>query len=900
MCSGQRVLAQGGELVSRMKGHTGFCRLDWMAVCGVLVLAVGCSGETTKEPDSGKSDVQEDSPVVWPPEGDAAELVCQGTPCKTIADCGEVGPCMDGIACVDGCCEPKFKEAGTACTATCLLEATCDGGGNCGGGEALVCAEDDGTPCTAPVCNTTNGQCEEVPLEDGAIALTSNCYDNILCQGGKPDYENAVPTELAGQCKAENDSLSPMGCIVSVICVDSEAVCQKVLKDDGTQCFGDGEDAEGADCFGRSCKAGECVLDPALDQACGAGEYPDSCKEECQACTNLTCHWIPDPANPGAPKKKVRYCQPAAGVGAACDDGNACTAGDACVLAGVGDGPLGKESMGQCEGAGTTKEDCLAQMELPALPCLKAGVSCTEESGCAIDQQAANQWCYPPEGVCYNKDNTYCTHIDVGDGKWNSETGCHLDMAGAGSCDDANPCTEDSCVPGGGCEHAPVSGLACFDPGVCLGLCQNGQCVEVAVEVCNGQDDDCDGQVDDGVKNACGGCGAVPPEVCNGQDDNCNGQVDEGSLCQPGFLCQNGQCVQNCAPVDGGWSDWDCPACSGCQNEVTCSRSCTNPVPYCGGAECVGPSSQALPCGGQSGPLTFGAGTKVFDQCGQNMSGTVPAGVTKLQVKLWGGGGGGGAPGGGGGGAFVSGTLAVQTGDTVEVRVGCSGADEGSGGGASYVFLNSVPVMVAAGGGGGGADGCSGCSNTWNPLAGQGGGGGPAGGMGQQGRENNKYDCGTAGGEGGTQNAGGAGGGVNDKSIYEQCTLPGFPGSAHTGGYNQTNQCMQGNAASYQKGGCQSGGNGHGGGGGAGWYGGGGGAGKWTYTGGGGGGGSSYTAAGKVTAVSTEGGNNRTPGGTGDPSYKGNAGWGGQGQTEPFKPELDSTPGTTGLVIVTL
>ncbi|MBM4354216.1 MAG: hypothetical protein FJ109_10550 [Deltaproteobacteria bacterium] len=69
---------------------------------------------------------------------------------------------------------------------------------------------------------------------------------------------------------------------------------------------------------------------------------------------------------------------------------------------------------------------------------------------------------------------------------------------------------------------------------------------------------------------------------------------------------------------------------------------------------------------------------------------------------------------------------------------------------------------------------------------------------------------------------------------------------------------------------------------------------------GGGGGGSSYTAPGQVTNVSTEGGNNRTPGGTGDPSYKGNAGWGGQGQTEPFMPQLDSTPGTAGLVVVTI
>jgi hypothetical protein len=33
-------------------------------------------------------------------------------------------------------------------------------------------------------------------------------------------------------------------------------------------------------------------------------------------------------------------------------------------------------------------------------------------------------------------------------------------------------------------------------------------------EVCNGEDDDGDGQVDEGVANICGGCGGLPPEGC--------------------------------------------------------------------------------------------------------------------------------------------------------------------------------------------------------------------------------------------------------------------------------------------------------------------------------------------------------------------------------------------------
>lgn len=49
-------------------------------------------------------------------------------------------------------------------------------------------------------------------------------------------------------------------------------------------------------------------------------------------------------------------------------------------------------------------------------------------------------------------------------------------------------------------------------------------------EVCNGDDDDGDGQIDEGVSNTCGGCGGIPPEGCQSwrinltRDDN--GEVD--------------------------------------------------------------------------------------------------------------------------------------------------------------------------------------------------------------------------------------------------------------------------------------------------------------------------------------------------------------------------------------
>ena len=540
----------------------------------------------------------------------AADGPCDdGDPCTTDDACGEgvCGgldlACDDGNPCTGDACDPGtgacvFEPVSVACdddnactvadwcadgvcagenVCPCETDAECDSyedGDLCNGtfycdvevlphtckvapGTVVACDTTQDGPCQETACVPATGDCEALPVDDGAwcddgngCTVDDGCVDGVCAGGGSicdcqadADCQEFEDGDLCNgtlfcelvthTCQVNPDTLvlcdtAIDGPCEDTVCAPETGICETLAAADGSWCNdGNGctvDDAcqDGACVGGASVCACEADEDCAIFEdgdlcngtlVCDQGAYPYTCKVD--PATVVTCDGSQDgPCEKTACVAQTGACEAqAVADGLWCDDGNGCTVNDTCQLGAC----VGGSSVCGCQ----ADADCVA---------FEDGDLCNGTLFCDTDD-------YP-----------FTCKVDV-----ETVVTCYTGQDG--------PCEATVCQPEtGGCEaQAVAEGAWCSDGNECTlnDTCVQGACVGGA-SVCGCQADaDCADQEDGDLCNGTLRCDTddypytceVDPETVvtcyTGDDGPC-----EESLCVP----ETGSCVPQ--PVaDGGWCD---------------------------------------------------------------------------------------------------------------------------------------------------------------------------------------------------------------------------------------------------------------------------------------------------------------------------------------------------------
>jgi formylglycine-generating enzyme required for sulfatase activity len=487
----------------------------------------GCSFEET----SGNFCVDNDA-CTYDDQCDAG--ICIGIP----VNCDDNNPCTEDdcdpeTGCIHDDSDTECENDNNPCTDDLCIDGECSHPPVV---EEITC-EDDGNPCTLDVCAASD--CTHPPGNNDAECQDDDpCTIDEYCAGGE-----CVSDTMKLEC------VSPCGdglCLSSPQDIDCPADCGYCgdevcgLSENGPNGGSCPKDCLAA-CGDGKCEGGEsaeyCQVDCSGcgDGICGLNENPDDCLVDCPpACGNKSC-------DPGEnPSICPVDCMPPCGD-AICQKGenpyncpidcsicgdNICTPNE-----NIGncsqdcDTPCGN---GICEG-GEKPDKC----PVDCGPCGDDVCGFSETGKSCPDDCVESCW----NGICQGA---------LGETTATCPSDCIKDKDGDGIPDD-----QDNC------------------PSVANEF-QEDNDNDILGDACD-PDDDNDGDAD--VTD----CTPLDPlishlelELCNGIDDDCNVEVDEGVECPAGESCQQGQCQVFCGDSLCG----DGEECSNCP--VDCGDCCGN------------------------------------------------------------------------------------------------------------------------------------------------------------------------------------------------------------------------------------------------------------------------------------------------------------------------------------
>ncbi len=465
-----------------------------MMLALVTLAAVSCSGGRTgpgmvAESDQRSSDMRaaESSGEVCAPDCAGRQCgpdACGGTcgTCPGAAEtCSQTGQCVP-LACKstkdcpgDLVCAPQSGEC-----VECVGDEDCPEGAACGADhechESHPCKSDKDCKTYGLLCDKDAGKCVEC-LESNQCLPEEYCLESFCvpdeCVAGEPRCEGQdvwiCDGDGGGEVLAQacpDGAYCEAGTCKQYVCDTGKTWCDgdvmKVCAADGksvvseTDCATEGKICFDGECMACACKPGSttCVDDSTvavcsenclgwLDSGCAVGE---SCLDgKCQI-------WVCQPGAVFCTGDVAKVC---AGNGLFIVSEEDCAAGQGICLEGNCESFVCAPSSTTCLDEGTLKHCAGDGMSFTPEPCVE---SFCEDGSCV-------PWkCLPGAPMCEGAVATQC------------------DAYGSGP------------EPGG---------TDCGDAGSC---CIDGLCVEVGPEICDGKDNDCDGEVDEGSLSPCGDC----------------------------------------------------------------------------------------------------------------------------------------------------------------------------------------------------------------------------------------------------------------------------------------------------------------------------------------------------------------------------------------------------------